>query len=128
MDKEQNQPEESTKVTFQEFLEEVPPGKIVIINPLNYRIYGNNFSSNLPEITLHCDGEFCNGERFFKSLESTIYLNKNKFEFDFVRDEECLDIAQSIRIVLGELASRLAQALKDEAELKNAISKIMRKK
>ncbi len=282
MEKEQNQPEESTKVTFQEFLETVPPGKIVIINPLDYRDNGYHLVFRLPEITLHCDGEFCNGERFFKSAESEITLDNKKFEFDFVRyvckncqetfkvfaiavalfegeksgrafkfgefpsfgpttpsklieligpdreiflmgrrcenqglgigafayyrrvvenqknrifdkiiqvaqkistneelineleeakketqfskavesikralpeslridkhnpltllhgalsegvhdktDQECLDIAQSIRIVLGELASRLAQALKDEAELKNAISKIMKKK
>lgn len=282
MDKEENKPEESLKVTFQEFLEEMPPGKIVIVSPLDYRTYGANFIFRLPEITLHCDGEFCNGERFFKSDESEIYLNSEKFKFNFVRyackncqetfkvfaiavavfegektgrafkfgefpsfgpptpsklieligpdreiflkgrrcenqglgigafvyyrrvvenqknrifdkiiqvaqkistneeliqeleeakketqfskavelikqalpeslrinkhnpltllhgalsegvhdktDEECLDIAQSIRIVLGELASRLAQALKDEAELKDAISKIMKKK
>lgn len=283
MDKEEDQKEESTKITFQEFLESVPPGKISIISPFNYykSAYGDYFFQ-LPEITLHCEGEFCNGERFFKSTDSEISLNDEKFKFHFVRyvckncqetskvfaiavtffkgekvgrvfkfgelpsfgpptpaklieligpdreiflmgrrcenqglgigafvyyrrvvenqknrifdkiiqaaqkistngelikeleeakketqfskavesikqglpeslridnhnplillhgalskgvhdktDQECLDIAQSIRIVLGELASRLAQALKDEAELKNAISKIMKKK
>ena len=40
-------------------------------------------------------------------------------------DEECLDIASSIRVVLTELSERLSQALKDEAELKNALSKLM---
>ncbi len=40
-------------------------------------------------------------------------------------DEECLDIANSIRVVLSELSERLAQALKDEAELNHALSKLM---
>lgn len=40
-------------------------------------------------------------------------------------DEHCLEIASSVRVVLGELSERLAQALKDEAELNNALSKLM---
>ena len=40
-------------------------------------------------------------------------------------DEECLELATSIRVVLNELAERISQALKDEAELKQAISKLM---
>ena len=40
-------------------------------------------------------------------------------------DEECLELATSIRVVLTELAERISQALKDEAELKQAISKLM---
>jgi len=43
-------------------------------------------------------------------------------------DEECLEIAGSVRVVLGELAERLAQALKDEAELQQALSAMMRKR
>ncbi len=43
-------------------------------------------------------------------------------------DEHCLEIASSVRVILGELSERLAQALKDEAELNNALSKLMRKK
>ncbi len=42
-------------------------------------------------------------------------------------DEECLEYAGSVRIVLGELAERLSQALKDEAELTKALSKLMSK-
>jgi hypothetical protein len=41
-------------------------------------------------------------------------------------DEECLELAQSIRAVLVELAERLGQALKDEAELKTAVSRLMK--
>lgn len=42
-------------------------------------------------------------------------------------DEKCLEIASSIRIVLGELAERLSQALKDEAELTRALATLMKK-
>ena len=40
-------------------------------------------------------------------------------------DEECLELATSIRIVLNELAERLGQALKDEAELNAAVSRLL---
>lgn len=40
-------------------------------------------------------------------------------------DEHCLEVASSVRVVLAELSDRLAQALKDEAELNNALSKLM---
>ena len=39
-------------------------------------------------------------------------------------DEKCLELAQDIRIVLGALAERISQALKDDAELINAISRL----
>lgn len=43
-------------------------------------------------------------------------------------DEDCLALASSIRIVLGELSERLSQALKDEAELTKALSTLMNHK
>lgn len=42
-------------------------------------------------------------------------------------DEECLAIATSIRVVLSELAERINHALKDEAELKNAVNRLLKK-
>jgi hypothetical protein len=42
-------------------------------------------------------------------------------------DEESMEIASSVRIVLGELAERISQALKDEAELKKALNTLFRK-
>ncbi|MDY0122348.1 MAG: hypothetical protein RBR54_10445 [Sulfurimonas sp.] len=42
-------------------------------------------------------------------------------------DEQCLEMASSVRVVLGELSERLAQALKDEAELTKALSSLMKK-
>jgi hypothetical protein len=40
-------------------------------------------------------------------------------------DEECLEIATSIRVVLSELADRISIALKDHAELKQAVSRLL---
>jgi len=42
-------------------------------------------------------------------------------------DKECLEIAGSVRVVLAELSERLSQALKDEAELKKALSTLLKK-
>lgn len=41
-------------------------------------------------------------------------------------DEACLELATTIRVVLTELAERISQALKDETELRNAISKLLK--
>lgn len=41
-------------------------------------------------------------------------------------DEKCLELAQDIRIVLTELAERISQALKDEVELKQAVSRLLK--
>ncbi len=43
-------------------------------------------------------------------------------------DEQCLELASSVRVVLGELSERLGQALKDEAELTKALSTLMNRK
>jgi hypothetical protein len=42
-------------------------------------------------------------------------------------DERCLEIAHDIRVVLIELSDRLTQALKDERELTEALSRLMRR-
>lgn len=41
-------------------------------------------------------------------------------------EEECLELARSIRIVLTELATRSGQVLKDQAELKSAVGRLTR--
>ena len=43
-------------------------------------------------------------------------------------DAHCLKLASSIRVVLAELSERLAQALKDEAEVKRALSHLLKPK
>ncbi|MGY3589005.1 hypothetical protein ACVIGB_002040 [Bradyrhizobium sp. USDA 4341] len=43
-------------------------------------------------------------------------------------DEQCLEFAQAVRLVLVELAERLTRALKDEAELNTAVSKLLKAK
>lgn len=40
-------------------------------------------------------------------------------------DEHCLELASSIRIVLAELADRMAQAIKDNQELSTAVKRLM---
>jgi hypothetical protein len=43
-------------------------------------------------------------------------------------DEECLTLARSIRVVLVELAERISTALKEEAQLKSAVSQLLNRK
>jgi hypothetical protein len=43
-------------------------------------------------------------------------------------DEECLELAMSIRVVLTELAERTSVALREEATLKDAVSKLLNRK
>jgi hypothetical protein len=43
-------------------------------------------------------------------------------------DEECLEIATSIRLVMADFAERMGQALKDEAELSTAVSRLLHNK
>jgi len=40
-------------------------------------------------------------------------------------DEECLEFAQDIRLVLTELAERMSQALKEEAALKQSVTRLL---
>jgi hypothetical protein len=42
-------------------------------------------------------------------------------------DERCLENAHDIRVILGDLSERLAQALKDERELNEALSRLMKR-
>ncbi|GGF05680.1 hypothetical protein [Hymenobacter cavernae] len=43
-------------------------------------------------------------------------------------DEECLELATSVRVVLSELSERLAQALKDDSEVSKALQNLISKK
>lgn len=43
-------------------------------------------------------------------------------------DDECLELAGSIRLILGELSERLSIALKDEQELAKAVAKLAARK
>lgn len=42
-------------------------------------------------------------------------------------DAECLELAKDIRVVLTELADRTSQALKDDAELISAVTRLLQK-
>jgi hypothetical protein len=41
-------------------------------------------------------------------------------------DEECLKLATSIRVVFTEFVERVANALKDEAELNTAVARLLK--
>lgn len=43
-------------------------------------------------------------------------------------DEECLNLATSVRIVLAELSEKISNALKDEKEIKDAVTRLLSKK
>ena len=43
-------------------------------------------------------------------------------------DEDCLDMAAAIRVVLYELADRMSSLLKDQAELRTALTRILNRK
>ena len=43
-------------------------------------------------------------------------------------DEQCLELATSIRVVLTELAERISTALKEEATLKSAVTRLLNRK
>lgn len=44
------------------------------------------------------------------------------------KDADCLEIAQSIRVILTDLAERMSQVLKDHTELRGAVSKLLTRK
>lgn len=41
-------------------------------------------------------------------------------------DDECLELAHAVRVVLIELADKMSAALKDEAELSDAVKRLMK--
>jgi hypothetical protein len=43
-------------------------------------------------------------------------------------DAECLDLAQSIRVALTELAERISQVLRDQNELVDAVARLLKRK
>jgi hypothetical protein len=42
-------------------------------------------------------------------------------------DAECLELAQDIRVVLYEMADKLGQAIREDAELKGAVSRLLKR-
>jgi len=43
-------------------------------------------------------------------------------------DAQCLELAKSIRVVLADLVERMANTLKDEAELNAAVSRLLKER
>lgn len=99
MNQEQKQNEENKQgISFSEFLESVPPNKIVRIEPFNCDEHGESYKFKLPVIQLYCSSEFCSGARFFESEESNIYLRrKGRHELEFV-EYSCKNCQQTHKI------------------------------
>ena len=92
-----------------------------IITELNEALAETQFSksmeiikSELPESLL------INGNNPLVLLNKALSLGISDLS-----DEECLEYARAIRIVLAELSEKLAQALKDDAEVNQAINKLL---
>jgi hypothetical protein len=77
---------ESKGVELAEFLTSVPPDVITEITKLCYQHHqiGSipRWVSYTPDITLHC--EVCEGSRSFECTDGTIYLDGDKWKFDFL--------------------------------------------
>jgi len=43
-------------------------------------------------------------------------------------DKSCLELAHDVRVVLVDLAERLGQSLKDEAELNTVVTRLLKSK
>jgi hypothetical protein len=84
-------------ITFKEFLETVPPGKMkdvtgtVIKKPTHVR-----FSLKTPELYLYCDNKECNGWRFFSSSEEDTIVIKGDFNNIYI-SYYCKNCVKSIK-------------------------------
>lgn len=61
-----------------------------------------------------------NGQNPLTALHSALSIGLHE-----ETDERCLELAHDVRVILAELTDRIGQALKDEAELNAAISRLM---
>ena len=76
----------------------------------------DNVKNSIPPVLL------INGHNPLRLLHSALSVGLHDGDDDY-----CLEQASSIRVVLAELSERLAHALKDDAEIKRALSNLSRK-
>ncbi len=83
---EKNPSKENLKeVSFNRFLEEIPPGKFVTISPFGYyQAPHGHLKFELPQVYLQCTSDFCSGFRFFNSREPEINIQPDKYEHHFI--------------------------------------------
>jgi hypothetical protein len=92
-----------------------------VIEALELAAKETQFSTAVDSIkSLMPESLLIDGHNPLKLLHSA--LSKGIHEQD---DSKCLDLAESIRVVLTDLSERIELALRDQAELKSAVSKIM---
>lgn len=83
-------PEEKT-ISFAEFLEDTPPTQQVKVSDVFKKGFSGigprqvlNLELRQPDLLLHCTGESCNGERYFRYDGIDLHLKKNESKFCFV--------------------------------------------
>jgi hypothetical protein len=67
---------------FKDFLENVPPGKEVLVSDFGVQ-KGGGIRTYIPQLQLHCTSEECQGIRFF-SATGDAWLNVDKYNDDFL--------------------------------------------
>jgi hypothetical protein len=76
--------EEVKRIPVSEFLESIPPNRIVAISVLQH--YANRlqrYALATPDIQLHCPSDACNGMRFFKCITASPELSET-FKYQFL--------------------------------------------
>lgn len=66
--------------TFKEFLESTPPEiyeSLADIFKVEFRSNGKHWNVAAPDLILHCSSEGCNGLRFFRRTDSSIYPSRD---------------------------------------------------
>ncbi len=95
-----------------------------VINPLQAALAEDQFSKAVDSIKDALpESLLIDGHNPLKLLHAA--LSRGIHERD---DSKCLELAQSIRIVLTELADRISSVLKEQAELKSAVAKILQER
>lgn len=98
------------------------PNSIAVVETLNQAKSETQFSKSLKNVKVP-DTLLVNGHNPLTLLHSALSQGLHTQS-----DEECLEIASSVRIMLIELSDRIDQALKDEEGLKRAITKLLERK
>lgn len=78
---------EGTKpIELVDFLESIPPGKLVCVNNLvNFPPPHHSARLSTPDIQLHCTNDVCNGLRFFKCVSEGQFFSENQIHYQFLR-------------------------------------------
>lgn len=82
------------KVTFKDFLEKNPPGKMALVDDIGRR-HDGRYSISEPEIQLYCGSETCDGIRFFTCVTDTNHLSETNTIKNFFLRYSCKNCSKS---------------------------------